>query len=263
MQLAENEDQHDQSKMPSSIATRVNRFLMVLRPFLSWRFWKLNAKTIQMKSSYARKKARPYTEHLQQYYRRDLNPYYEKIDDKWADIRQAVFEMAELSPGECVLDIGTGLGFQAAAIAARNHPTAGLDYVFDRVQLARQRQRIAGLHWIVGDAAQLPFAGNGFDVITISLALHDMPIDTIKMVLQEVRRVARRRVVIAEPRLPDRWLIRQLYRSIAILFDESVFIKDFLAADIELLMEPAFLRLVDRRNVLYNTLALYVCDLID
>jgi SAM-dependent methyltransferase len=260
---AEKKSHNDQLKMRSSSSTSVSTFFKVLRPFLSLRFWKLNVKTIQMKLSYAGRPPRPYTEYLQQYYRRDLNPYYERIEDKWKGIRLAVFEMAELKPGECILDVGTGLGFQAAATAGRKHPTTGIDYVFDRLQLARQRHGNAGLQWIVADAGKLPFAENGFDVITISLALHDMPVDMIKVVLREVHRVARRRAVIAEPRLPDLWLIRQIYRSIAILFDESVFIKDFLAADIELFLDRASLRLTERRHFLYNTLAIYVCDVVD
>ena len=240
--------------------TQASSFWIFVRPFLSSRFWRLNAKTVQMKWLSKGWEHVPYTEYLRQYYCRDLNPYYETIEDKWAAIRPLMVEMAELAPEELVLDLCTGLGFQAAAVAATDHHVVGIDYVYDRVYLARQRLDVTRLHWAVADAAYLPLGKDAFDVITISLALHDMPIPAIQAVLGEVWRVARRRVVIAEPRMPDLWLLSKAYKSAAALFDESLFVEAYLETDIEKLLRQAALRLVSWQRCVHNTLAVYACD---
>ena len=240
--------------------TQITSFWKFLKPFVSSRFWRLNAKTVQMKWLSKGWGQCSYTEYLRQYYCRDLNPYYEAIEDKWAAIRPLIVEMAELGPEEQVLDLCTGLGFQAAALAATDRHVVGIDYVYDRVQLAKQRQGVTLLHWAVADAAHLPLGEDAFDAITISLALHDMPILVIRAVLSEVRRVARRRVVIAEPRMPDHWLLREVYKSVLVLFDESLFIEEYLDANIEKLFQDASLRLVSRKSCVHKMLAVYACD---
>ena len=45
-------------------------------------------------------------------------PCWEPIDDKWHRIRPLVVRMADPGPGDTVLDVATGAGYQAAAFAA-------------------------------------------------------------------------------------------------------------------------------------------------
>lgn len=212
-----------------------------------------------MKRSFQNRGDQAYTEYLKYYYSRTLNPYYETIEDKWFVIRPVMLEMADLKKGDRVLDLGTGLGFQAAAFASGGHSTLGIDFVSDRLRLARERHSLSNLQWAVADATRLPFPENSFDVVAVSLALHDMPIPSLRIALSEIRRVARRRAVIAEPWLDGRSLLRPFYITIAALFDESMYVKEFLDADLPALFQQAALQLIHWKACAQNTLAVYAC----
>ncbi len=247
-------------KQPSLARQRPGDTWRFLRPFVSPGFWKLNLRTLQLKRSFRQRGDRAYTEYLKYYYSRTLNPYYETIEDKWFVIRPVMIEMADLKKGERVLDLGTGLGFQAAAFASAGYPTLGIDFVLDRIGLARGHHNLGNLQWAVADAARLPFPQNSFEVVAVSLALHDMPVSALRIALSEIRRVARRRAVIAEPRLDGHPLLRPFYRSIATLLDESIYMQEFLDADLPALFQEAGLHLSSWKACVQNTLAVYACE---
>ncbi len=231
-----------------------------LRPFVSFRFWSLCLRTVQLKRMFQKRGASFYGEYLQTYYSRSVNPYYETIEDKWVAIRPVMIEMADLKIGERILDLGTGLGFQAAAFAACGYETLGVDFVPDRIHLARQRHSCTSLRWIVADATNLPFPDHSIDVVSVSLALHDMPVQVVRVALSEIRRVTKRRIVIAEPRLKHHSLLLPIYKSVACLLDESMYMKDFLDMDILGLFQEATLRLIGWKECFGNTLAVYACE---
>ena len=240
-----------------------NSLIRFLLPLLSLQFWQLNVHTFRMKRSFRDLKNRPYTEYLSQYYASDLNPYYASIVDKWYAIRPVMLEMAELKAGERVLDLGTGLGFQAAAFAACGYGTIGVDLILDRLRLAGERHGGKTLHWVAANGVHLPFPSKSFDVLSMSLMLHDMPLDELQLVLSEARRVTCRRIVIAEPRLPEHWLLRPIYKNIAALFDESLYVKEYLEAPIERVFEMAALPVVNWQRCAQHTLAVYACNAMD
>ncbi len=239
---------------------RSSRLVLDALPFFSLPFYRLLAKTLHIKWMFFRRGGKKYSEYLTEYYSRANNPYWEVIEDKWAPVRSSMVELAELKPGETVLDLATGVGFQAAAFAARSHFTVGMDYIFDRTLLARKRHPQAILSWVVADASNLPFRENAFDVVAVSLALHDMPVPVMKHALGEIYRVARRRVVIVEPQAPGHPLLRLLYLGIAVVFDELIWIKDYLENDLQALLAEARLKLVVRQQCFHNILTLYSCD---
>lgn len=244
--------------MPSG--SKISSFLQLARPFVSINFWRLNARTLQIKWTFRNHKNRLYTEYLQYYYSRNCNPYYETIEDKWRILRPLIIAMAALAPEERVLDLGTGIGFQASAFAEKGYQTLGIDLVLDRVTLAKERQGCLNLCWSVADATRLPLSDNSFDVVAVSLMLHDMPISALRSALTEIRRVARRRVVIAEPHLPKHWLFRIVYRSVIALLDESLYLHEYLDTNIEFIFKETGLHLVKREHCIKNTLAIYACD---
>ena len=245
---------------PFSRFANSRAFIRFLRPFFSLRFWKLNYRTLQIKAAKRAWSRPPYADYLQFYYSKNVNPFYETIEDKWASIRPIMIEMADLKPGDRVLDLGTGVGFQAAAYAGRGHNTVGVDFVLDRLRLAHKKHTLAHMDWTLADATCLPFPNNAFEVITISLVLHAMPIDTIRFALSEIRRVAARRIVFAEPRMPDHWLYGRIYKQIVPLFDESIYMRDYLETDFEILLKTVPLRLIEWRWCAHHTLAAYACE---
>jgi arsenite methyltransferase len=79
--------------------------------------------------------------------------------------------LAELNPGEVVLDLGSGGGIDVLLSARRVGPTGkayGLDMTDDMLALARENQRAAGLknvEFLKGEIEGIPLPDNSVDVI--------------------------------------------------------------------------------------------------
>ena len=79
--------------------------------------------------------------------------------------------LAELRPGETVLDLGSGGGIDVLLSAGRVGPTGkayGLDMTDEMLALARENQRKAGatnVEFLKGEIEQIPLPGNSVDVI--------------------------------------------------------------------------------------------------
>jgi ubiquinone/menaquinone biosynthesis C-methylase UbiE len=79
--------------------------------------------------------------------------------------------LAELKPGETVLDLGSGGGIDVLLSARRVGPTGkayGLDMTDDMLALARENQRKAGVtnvEFLKGEIEQIPLPDNSVDVI--------------------------------------------------------------------------------------------------
>jgi SAM-dependent methyltransferase len=79
--------------------------------------------------------------------------------------------LAELAPGETVLDLGSGGGIDVLLSAKRVGPTGkayGLDMTDEMLALARENQRKAGLanvEFLKGEIEQIPLPANSVDVI--------------------------------------------------------------------------------------------------
>jgi SAM-dependent methyltransferase len=93
------------------------------------------------------------------------------------------------TPGMRVLDVGTGVGAMAAALA-RRHPGIelwGLDLRAAQLAQAQLLHPVAA--YVQGDAARMPFPDESFDRVHGSWVLEHIP--EAAAVLQEVRRVLR------------------------------------------------------------------------
>lgn len=91
-----------------------------------------------------------------------------------------------------VLDVATGPGYVAAAFAEAGCEVVGLDLTEAPLALAeqmRQQRGLANLSFQVGDAEQLPFADQSFDVVVSRFALHHC--EDAQRVLAEMARVCR------------------------------------------------------------------------
>ena len=73
--------------------------------------------------------------------------------------------------------------------------------------------------WVEMDATNLAIADHSFEISMISLALHHMPVPIQVLVLNELRRVTSRHVVIIEPDVPidRRW--SQIWSFVASIID--------------------------------------------
>jgi SAM-dependent methyltransferase len=104
--------------------------------------------------------------------------------------------------GGTLLDVGTGVGdvpAGAAALARRRGvrlATIGLDLAPELARASRARTTAA----VCGDAFRLPFRDRSVDVVTCSQLLHHFLEPEGRLLLAELQRVARHRVIVSDLR---------------------------------------------------------------
>lgn len=117
-------------------------------------------------------------------------PRYARSDSHASDRDlELLVEHLDLTPGDWVLDIATGTGFTALALAARASQVVGLDLTAAMLAEARRLSPASGIAWIAGDAESLPFVDAVFDAVTVRRAPHHFP--HLRQALGEMRRVVR------------------------------------------------------------------------
>jgi len=100
--------------------------------------------------------------------------------------------LAELKPGEVVLDLGSGGGIDVLLSAQRVGPTGkayGLDMTDEMLTLARENQRTAGLtnvEFLKGEIEHIPLPGNSVDVI-ISNCVVNLSADKDRVIAEAFR----------------------------------------------------------------------------
>jgi ubiquinone/menaquinone biosynthesis C-methylase UbiE len=105
---------------------------------------------------------------------------------------QEIVVLCTPQAGDLVLDVATGTGNTAFALAPHVGHVVGLDLT---VQMLRQAEGAAAEHgltnvsWVLGDADALPFADATFDLYTVRAAPHHFP--DLDLSLREAARVLR------------------------------------------------------------------------
>jgi SAM-dependent methyltransferase len=120
-------------------------------------------------------------------------------------------------PGDRALDLCCGTGDIAFALARRGAETTGLDFS----ENARSRRRApfeisqnSNLKFMQGDAQQLPFPDNSFDIVTVGYGLRNLT--SWERGLDEMSRVARpgaRLIVLDFGKPRERALAEPLFRA--------------------------------------------------
>lgn len=119
--------------------------------------------------------------------------------------RERVLELARLTPGESVLDIGCGTGTLAIRARARVGPTgsvSGIDASPEMIARATVKAEKAGVNADFTRAVveALPFVNARFDAVLSTLMLHHLPPPVRQQCAREIRRVLKPggRVVIVD-----------------------------------------------------------------
>jgi demethylmenaquinone methyltransferase / 2-methoxy-6-polyprenyl-1,4-benzoquinol methylase len=136
-------------------------------------------------------------------------------DPRW---RQAMVEAVGPRPGQRVLDVATGTGMVAFALAERGAEVTGLDQ--SDAMLARARARLATsradvaerITFTIGQAERLPFADGEFDALTFTYLLRY--VDDPAATMRELTRVVKPggRIGMVEFGVPRRARLRALWR---------------------------------------------------
>src|SRR5262245_24848655 len=96
--------------------------------------------------------------------------------------KRRLIRLADIQPGECALDLCSGTGDVAFAIARKGAEVIGLDFSEPMLAVARQRLDVERVKFEVGgkvkflrgDAQHIPFPDKSFDVVTISYGLRNL-----------------------------------------------------------------------------------------
>jgi demethylmenaquinone methyltransferase / 2-methoxy-6-polyprenyl-1,4-benzoquinol methylase len=136
-------------------------------------------------------------------------------DPRW---RRALVGAVDPQPGQRILDVATGTGMVALALARRCHCTVvGLDQSEQmlagaRAQLAASPELAGHVSFMRGEAERLPFADAEFDALTFTYLLRY--VDDRRATMRELARVVRPggRIGMVEFGVPGQPVLRALWR---------------------------------------------------
>jgi ubiquinone/menaquinone biosynthesis C-methylase UbiE len=111
--------------------------------------------------------------------------------------RERLLDLARVTPGQSVLDVGCGTGTLAIAAKRRAGPSGtvhGVDPSPEMIARARRKAAKAGLDvtFTVGTAEALPFPDAHFDTVLNTLVMHHLPEEVRPPFVRSIRRLLRR-----------------------------------------------------------------------
>jgi len=148
-------------------------------------------------------------------------------DRRW---KRRLVDLVSPRPGGRALDLATGTGDIAFAIAARGARVVGLDITLRMIELAKQKrdrspERLAlqmsdlpraaegtrGVSFVVGDMLALPFPSASFELVTTGYGLRNVP--NLDAAIDEIRRVLSPggQFVSLDFNRPDNAMLRRVY----------------------------------------------------
>jgi len=134
--------------------------------------------------------------------------------------KRRLVRLARAQPGERALAVCCGTGDITLALAACGARAVGVDFSGPMLRMAEARSQKSGGRFptpdlqplfIRGDAQQIPFADNGFEIVTVGYGLRNLA--SWEAGLREMQRVAKLggRVLTLDFGKPDNGLWRGLY----------------------------------------------------
>jgi ubiquinone/menaquinone biosynthesis C-methylase UbiE len=157
--------------------------------------------------------------------------FYDMMEFLRRSTRRKAMILSGWQQGEKVLDLCTGTGELALTFVSEGAKVVGTDIARGMLKRALRKNSNLRSSWVEMDATELAFADCSFEISLLSLALHHMPISVQVRVLQELRRVTSRRIVIIEPDVPvnQRWI--PLWSFVASIIDESKYMHEWVYQD--------------------------------
>jgi len=151
-----------------------------------------------------------------------IAPRYDLINDlqsfglhrRW---KRRLVNLAVVRSGDRALDLCCGTGDIAFALASRGAEVTGLDFNIQMLQVAEARLlqnsklKTQNIKLLQGDAQELPFADNSFDIVTVGYGLRNLT--SWERGVSEMARVAKPggRIISLEFGKPDNALWRGCY----------------------------------------------------
>ena len=117
------------------------------------------------------------------------------VDPVLKDVRTCVVELSGVKAGDWVLDVACGSGDQVFHYAQKGAIATGVDENPNMIELAEknwERRRFNQATFDIASATELPFPDGYFDIVSISLALHEMDRDARNKAVSEMKRVVKK-----------------------------------------------------------------------
>jgi ubiquinone/menaquinone biosynthesis C-methylase UbiE len=92
-----------------------------------------------------------------------------------SELLREVLDLAQPLHTDLAIDVATGTGNTALALAPNVRRVVGVDLTREMLDQARRlttERSIANAEWVMGDAGRLPFADESFDLYTVRAAPH-------------------------------------------------------------------------------------------
>jgi demethylmenaquinone methyltransferase/2-methoxy-6-polyprenyl-1,4-benzoquinol methylase len=130
--------------------------------------------------------------------------------------RERTADLAQVGPGSRALDVATGTGDLAIALAERGADVVGVDFAEKMLEIARRKA--PALEFRSGNALALEFPDDSFDAATVGFGARNF--DDLDRGLAEMARVVKPggRVVVLEITTPQRpplsWFFRMWFDTV-------------------------------------------------
>lgn len=175
----------------------------------------------------------------------DYKAYNDKLFSRWAPIYDG-FELLlagirkknveQINPvGKSVLDVATGTGSLAIELGKKAKSVVAIDLSEKMLAVAERKSKSNNVSFRQMDASKMEFDDDTFDIVTISLGLHDMPLEVRTKVLEESKRVLKPdgRLYILEHDLPKNKVFASISATLIDTFESRYFLpfvkSDFLS----------------------------------
>lgn len=194
-----------------------------------------------------------YKQYNDQYFSR-WAPVYDVFEILLADVRRDI--TTTIHPvGKSVLDVGTGTGSLALDLSKTAKKVIGIDLSSEMLEIAKKKNKKNNLTFLLMDASNMSYFDEEFDIVTISLGLHDMPLEIRTLVLKEVKRVLKSngKLFILEYDLPKNDFLG-IVSSHLINLLESKYYLDFIQSDFESYLSTLGFKMKKKTNYLFGYL---------
>ncbi len=185
-------------------------------------------------------------------------PFYDITRLFLGNLRKRTVEVAgKITPETKIIDFCTGTGEVVLEFAKKSNNVAGIDISPAMLKRAKQKDKNNRIRFMEMDASQTPFKDKEFDIASISYGLHDIPQPVRDKVLEEMKRVARK-IIVVDYNPPRQWLLKWLYIFLISVY-ESKYFRDFIRRDLEEMLTKHNLEVIKETYAVCKTTKIYVC----